>query len=87
MRRFLVIVAERIQITCVCSQTGATENITKPDAFTASTGVKWSLGFSPGVVVVHTDKGPIFTAEKKDRGQGLEEQSENGNRCEFRNLI
>ena len=30
------------------------ENITKPDAFTASTGVKWSLGFSPGVVVVHT---------------------------------
>ena len=51
------------------------ENITKPDAFTASTGVKWSLGFSPGVLVVHTDKGPIFTAGKKDRGQGLEAQS------------
>lgn len=31
------------------------ENITKPDAFTASTGVKWSLGFSPGVAVIHTD--------------------------------
>jgi hypothetical protein len=54
------------------------ENITKPDAFTASTGVKWSLGFSPGIVVVHTDKGPIFTAGKKDRGQGLEAQSEDG---------
>ena len=54
------------------------ENITKPDAFTATTGVKWSLGFSPGVVVVHTDKGPIFNAEKKDRGQGLEAQSEDG---------
>ena len=54
------------------------ENITKPDAFTASTGVKWSLGFSPGVVVVHTDKGPIFTVGKKDRGQGLEAQSEDG---------
>ena len=40
--------------------------------------MKWSLGFSPGVVVVHTDKGPIFNAEKKDRGQGLEAQSEDG---------
>jgi hypothetical protein len=54
------------------------ENITKLDAFTATTGVKWSLGFSPGVVVVHTEKGPIFNAEKKDRGQGLEAQSEDG---------
>src|SRR5262245_66370134 len=55
------------------------ENITKPDAFMASTGVKWSLAFSPGVTVVHTDKAPIFTAGKKDRGKGLEAQSEDGN--------
>jgi hypothetical protein len=55
------------------------ENITKPDAFTASNGVKWSLGFSPGVAVVHTGKAPIFTAGKKDRGKGLEAQSEDGN--------
>ena len=48
------------------------ENISKPDAFTAPNGVKWSLDFSPGVVVVHTDNRPIFTAAKKDRGQGLE---------------
>ena len=48
------------------------ENITKPDAFTASNGVKWSLAFSPGLAVVHTDKAPIFTAGKKDRGKGLE---------------
>jgi hypothetical protein len=54
------------------------ENITKPDAFTASNGVKWSLAFSPGVAVVHTDKSPIFTPGKKDRGQGLEAQSEDG---------
>jgi len=54
------------------------ENITKPDAFTASTGVKWSLAFSPGVAVVHTEKAPIFTAGKKDRGRGLEAQSEDG---------
>ena len=54
------------------------ENITKPDAFTATTGEKWSLAFSPGVAVVHTDKAPIFTVGKKDRGKGLEAQSEDG---------
>ena len=54
------------------------ENITKPDAFTASNGVKWSLGFSPGVAVVHTEKAPIFSEGKKDRGKGLEAQSEDG---------
>ena len=54
------------------------ENITKPDAFTASTGVKWSLAFSPGVAVVHTEKAPIFSAGKKDRSHGLEAQSEDG---------
>jgi hypothetical protein len=59
------------------------ENITKPDAFTASNGVKWSLAFSPGVAVVHTDKAPIFTSGKKDRGQGLEAQSEDGDPSMF----
>jgi len=54
------------------------ENTTKPDAFTASNGVKWSLAFSPGAAIVHTDKAPIFTSGKKDRGQGLEAQSEDG---------
>ena len=54
------------------------ENITKPDAFTASNGVKWSLAFSPGTAVVHTGKAPIFTSGKKDRGKGLEAQAEDG---------
>jgi hypothetical protein len=54
------------------------ENTTKPDAFTASNGVKWSLAYSPGTVVVHTEKAPIFSADKKDRGKGLEAQSEDG---------
>jgi hypothetical protein len=54
------------------------ENITKPDAFTASNGMKWPLAFSPGVAVIHTDKAPIFTSGKRDRGQGLEAQSEDG---------
>ena len=55
------------------------ENITKPDAFTASNGAKWSLAFSPGTAVVHTANAAIFTSGKKDRGQGLEAQSEDGN--------
>jgi len=54
------------------------ENTSKPDMFTASNGTKWSLAFSPGVAVVHSDKAPIFSAGKKDRGQGLEAQAEDG---------
>jgi hypothetical protein len=54
------------------------ENITKPDAFTASNGTKWSLAFSPGLAIVHKEKAPAFSAGKKDRGQGLEAQSEDG---------
>jgi hypothetical protein len=55
------------------------ENVTKSDAFTATNGVKWSLAFSPGTAIVHTVNAPIFTSGKKDRGQGLEAQSEDGN--------
>lgn len=54
------------------------ENTTQAEAFTASNGVKWSLAFSPGTAIVHTVKAPIFTAGKKDRGHGLEAQSEDG---------
>lgn len=55
------------------------ENITKADAFTASNGTKWSLAFSPGTAIVHTDKAPVFSEGQKDRGKGLEAQSEDGN--------
>lgn len=55
------------------------ENITQADAFTASNGAKWSLAFSPGTAVVHTDKAPIFSEGTKDRSKGLEAQSEDGN--------
>ncbi len=54
------------------------ENISKPDTFTASNGVKWSLAYSPGTAVVHSAKAPIFSAGKKDRGMGLEAQAEDG---------
>ena len=73
-------------VACVASGNGdkptkftiRIENITKPDAFTASNGVKWSLAFSPGTAIVHTENAPIFTSGKKDRGKGLETQSEDG---------
>ena len=55
------------------------ENISNPEAFAASNGAKWSLAFSPGIALVHTNSAPIFTAGKKDRGKGLEAQSEDGN--------
>ena len=45
------------------------ENITKPDEFTASNGVRWSLAFSPGTAIVHTEKAPIFTFQEKGSGQ------------------
>lgn len=54
------------------------ENTTKPDAFTASNGVKWSLAFSPGIAVIHTESAPAFTSGQKDRGKGLEAQAEDG---------
>lgn len=59
------------------------ENISTPDAFTASNGTKWSLAFSPGVAVVHTEAAPMFTSGKKDRGKGLEAQSEDGDPSMF----
>ena len=76
-----------LTVACVASANGdkptkftiRVENITEPDAFTASNGVKWSLAFSPGTAVVHIDKAPIFTSGKKDRGKGLEAQAEDGN--------
>jgi len=75
-----------LTVACVASGNGdkptkftiRIENITKPDAFTASNGVKWSLAFSPGTAIVHTENAPIFTSGKKDRGKGLETQSEDG---------
>lgn len=63
------------------------ENTTQPDMFTASTGVKWSLAFSPGAAVVHTVKAPIFSEGKKDRGKGLEAQSEDGNPATLANSL
>ncbi len=63
------------------------ENISKPDAFKASDGTKWSLAFSPGLGVVHSDSGVIFIAGKKDHGNGLEAQSEDGDPSRLANSL
>lgn len=55
------------------------ENISTQDEFTASNGTKWTLDFSPGAWLVHTNDDPIFTAGQKDRGQGIEAIAEDGN--------
>lgn len=55
------------------------ENISSPDGMKASNGSKWPFALSPGLYVVHTEKGPLFTSGQKDRGKGLEAQAEDGN--------
>jgi hypothetical protein len=86
-RMIAVAVTALLSVAAVASANGdkatrftvRVENTTKPDAFTASNGAKWSLAFSPGVAVVHAGKAPIFSEGKKDRRQGLEAQAEDGN--------
>lgn len=85
-KTFSIVIGALLSLAGVASANGAEptqftirfENTSKPDAFTASNGTKWSLAFSPGTAVVHTVKSVIFTSGKKDRGQGLEAQSEDG---------
>ena len=54
------------------------ENISQPDILKSSTGATASLAFSPGVYVLHTSAGPVFTPGQRDRGKGLESQAEDG---------
>jgi hypothetical protein len=54
------------------------DNITTPNEFIASNGTKWSLPFSPGVFVVTSAPNPIYAVSKRDRGLGLQAQSEDG---------
>ncbi len=55
------------------------ENISSPDGMKASDGTKWPFAMSPGLCIVHTNNAPVFSANKKDRGKGLEAQAEDGN--------
>lgn len=55
------------------------ENISSPEGMKASNGSKWPFALSPGLYIIHTEKGPLFTSGKKDGGKGLEAQAEDGN--------
>jgi hypothetical protein len=54
------------------------ENISTKDGFTASNGTKWTLDFSPGVWLIHTQNAPLFSVGSKDRGLGVEAIAEDG---------
>lgn len=47
------------------------ENVSTPDNFASP--------LSPGLVVVHSDRAPLFSVGQPDRGQGLEAIAEDGN--------
>lgn len=54
------------------------ENISTMNEFTASNGTKWTLDFSRGVCAVTGNDGPLFSAGRKDRGNGLKSLAEDG---------
>lgn len=53
------------------------ENISQPNGFTASNGVKWSFALSPGAFLLNDGKAPLFREGKK-ASKGLEMQAEDG---------
>jgi len=55
------------------------KNVSTTETLKLSNGMTAPAPVSPGVFVVHTGKNPLFTAGKKDMGQGLEWLAEDGN--------
>lgn len=53
------------------------ENISMPNDFTASSGVKWSFALSPGAFVLNGGRAPLFREGSK-ASKGLEMQAEDG---------
>ena len=54
------------------------ENISNPDGMTASDGTKFPFALSPGMFVLSTKNGVLFTEAKPARSNGLEMQAEDG---------
>jgi hypothetical protein len=54
------------------------ENISNPEGMTASNGVTFPFALSPGLFVLSTKNGPLFTEGKIARANGLEMQAEEG---------
>lgn len=55
------------------------ENISTPSTLQSSTGATAPAPNSPGLWIIHTGTGVLFTTGKPDRGMGLEAQAEDGN--------
>src|SRR5688572_6127188 len=55
------------------------ENISQGNALKLASGGDAPFALSPGLWMVHTQSAHVFASGKKDRGQGLETQAEDGN--------
>jgi hypothetical protein len=55
------------------------ENVSTGTSLKASDGTTHPAPTSPGLWIVHTGRGHLFTSEKADAGLGLEQQAEEGN--------
>jgi hypothetical protein len=55
------------------------ENISAPEAFTASDGTHWALDFSPGVWLISDNPNPLFSVGQADLAQSLQAIAEDGN--------
>jgi len=75
-------VADVIQVTLTptseTSWTARIENVSEATTLSTSDGGELAVPMSPGVWVVHTAAGPIFTAGEMDRGEGLANNAEDG---------
>lgn len=75
--QFAVATATRNRTTKQTKFTVRVENISRPDAQTASDGTKWSFALSPGLWVLQDKKSGLFT-EGRAATRGLESQAEDG---------
>lgn len=75
--QFAVATATRHRSTKQTKFTVRVENISRPNAQTASDGTKWSFALSPGLWVLNEKKSGLFT-EGRAATKGLESQAEDG---------
>jgi hypothetical protein len=75
--QFAVATATRHRGTRQTKFTVRVENISRPNAQTASDGTKWSFALSPGLWVLNEKRSGLFT-EGRAATKGLESQAEDG---------
>jgi hypothetical protein len=54
------------------------ENVSAGDALKLSNGRTEPVGVAPVLYVIHTNRAPLFTSGKPDRGKGIEALAEDG---------